>query len=444
MNGLEQIYPLLLLHLCEYDDKNVLDCLPDITSQHAFVYGPMTRKTILHIHSFIDNNYLKKVFWKVEGGIYQDCIEFENILKNPQIHLFFDEPIEKMAMACAQASENLDFSHYCFTNCANEKLDFDQFNLLYVLDYYYINEKKGFCHIAKNILTNLKEHHEWYDLKHAKEAFKGHPLIIVGAGSSLDRHLSFLKQQASKIPIMAIGSAIAICHDKGIQACFGVACCPNKLSYERLKNKNNCRILFSQPRSHPGILNAFQGKKVILNQTSSFGFSHLNQILGHCPISEMLPIGSTTVASLALAIATYLGFGPIIFCGVDLAYGDKDYAAELSSPLKQQRFYPEILAFEELAQRNFQKIYSLEPLKGFQHIEEISHPQLMKFCSLYKGQEELKLDEVFKKKQLDLTNYVQSIKNLDGDSSLIQEEVLNFLTDLQKQEFMNQFLPAEF
>lgn len=422
MSFIHKKYPLLLLHLASNNSDDGPISLDPIENLHCFIYGPLIKQTLAHVKRFISTNNKRKIFWKVTSGNYQDCQEFDELFAKDNILLFFEEPIEVMAMECARHSSSLDFRHYFFAS-SDYLRDFSQkISTLYVLDYYYLAEKKTFKEIAAHIVSNLNDHHDWHHLKGAKDAFLDHPLILMGAGSSLDDHITFLRSQVSFVPKMALGSALGICHDEGIKCDFGVISCPSHEAFIRLGGKINPKVLFTQPRTHSLLLKSSKGKKVMLNQTSSFGFKELNALLGDCPISNHLPMGSTTVASLGLMIAIYLGFSPIITCGIDLKYLNKAYAGSITSSLSESRFKPEIIALETIACTHPNRIFRLGSGQLFNNIQELNEQEVFKLICSDKSQDLELLCDVFQSYECDFSSYLEKLK----DQEFANSEIGNF------------------
>lgn len=416
-------YPLLWLQLVSFDTIEDPISLEPLEKLHCFIFGPLIKQTLAHVKSYISENHKTKVFWKVTSGNYDDCQEFDELFANDNIMLFFEEPIEVMAMECARHSSSLDFKHYFFASSDSLKSISEKLTTLYVLDYYYLAEKKGFQEIASHIVQNLNDHHQWHHLKEAKDAFTAHPLILIGAGSSLNDHMKFLQSQGSCVPKMAVGSALGICYDEGIRCDFGVISCPSHEALKRLEGKINPRVLFAQPRTHCLLLKSYNGKKVMLNQTASFGFKELNALLGDCPISNHLPIGSTTVASLGLMIAIYLGFSPIITCGIDLKYLQKAYAGSITSSLSESRFEPEIFAIETIACNHPNRIFRLGKGKLFDHIQELNEQEAENLICSYKRQDLEPLYDVFPAYESDFCSYLEKLK----DHEFANSEIGQFL-----------------
>lgn len=395
---------------------------PSFEHRYCFIYGPLDKRIFLEVQRRLNQDPRSQMFWKVTGGNYQEACEFDHLFEGSQVHLFIEEPLEIMAIECAKNTSELDFAHYFFTQQEQLKGFSEQLTSLYIFDYYYLNEKKSLPVLAEHIIKNLKDSKKWSHLKKAQRVFKNTPLIILGAGPSFDENVPFLKAQLAHIPKMAIGSALGLCYDREIEIDFGVMCCPSEESYQRLHGKIKCDLLFALLRTHAELLSSYQGKKVILNQSASFGFDYLNKLLGDCPIT--LPIGASTSASLAIMIAIYLGFNPIITCGIDLKYGKKSYSGEIKTSRYEQRFYPEILAFEEISRKYRSQIFRLGEGSFCENIKEMTVQQIF---DLIKDSQDLNLKkslEVFEPYTCDFEAYLQELKN---NQDFLNQEILAFV-----------------
>jgi Protein of unknown function DUF115 len=440
---LDSKYPLLFLQLLSLNDELIKQDLPSLNKTYSFIYGPLEQKTLMHVKSHLEKNASYKVFWKVTGGNIHDAYEFDSLFQDSSVHLFIDEPLEIMAMRCAEVSSDLDFEHYFFTE-SHQLYEFAKdLSFMYIIDFYYLNEKKGMPMLAGHILENLKNAESWTHLKEACDIYKGYPLVLIGAGSSLDSHLEFIKNHLKSVPKMAVGSALSICYDQKQAIDFGVVACPNFLSYERNFAKIDCKVLFSQPRNHSLILNSFLGKKVILNQTATFGFNELNQLLGECPVSDALPESAATVATLGLMIALYLGFDPIITCGIDLKYRQKDYAGHIKSDLSDARFFTEITALEQIASKYPHRIFRLGDDVVFKNIDNVSQTEVLDRLKDFKA---IKLEEGFcrfKPYTCDFKGYLKKLKDSylghDNEQEFAKRELLDFIDETYHQDIFNLF-----
>lgn len=175
-----------------------------------------------------------------------------------------------------------------------------------------------------------------------KNAFRGVPVIICGAGPSLKLAIPLLKKLEGRALVIAGGSTLAALSSHGYQPHFGVAIDPNLEEYHRFQNSFcfECPLLFST-RVFPGIFHTCNGP-----------FGYLRSGIGGAPelwleeelkltdplLGSHLSDESISVTSICLAFAQHIGAGPILLSGVDLAYtGGRRYAEGVTEEKLQMK-----------------------------------------------------------------------------------------------------------
>lgn len=182
------------------------------------------------------------------------------------------------------------------------------------------------------------------NVAHLRRAFYGNglrgvfaniPAIVCGAGPSLTKAIPLLKELDGRAIVIAGGSTIAALSSAGFDPHFGVAIDPNLEEYRRFRNSFSfeCPLLIST-RVCPAIFNTCNGP-----------FGYLRSGIGGAPelwleeelrlleplVGEHLSEESISVTAIAIAFAQYIGCGPILLSGVDLAYTEgKRYALGVS------------------------------------------------------------------------------------------------------------------
>lgn len=174
--------------------------------------------------------------------------------------------------------------------------------------------------------------------------FTGLPLVICGAGPSLERAIPVLKDFAQKAVILAGGSAITVLSNHGIIPHLAMAFDPNDAEFNQLSQGQYFEgaFLFS-PRLHRGVFATCNGPFGYL-QTDTGGFieSFFNKALGLDHRSSYPDLGSEafSVTTLALAWAKLQGFSPIFLAGVDLAYTEgRRYSAGVEESRSKERCF---------------------------------------------------------------------------------------------------------
>lgn len=165
-----------------------------------------------------------------------------------------------------------------------------------------------------------------------RDAFKGIPAILCGAGPSLELGEDFLRKAQDKALLFAGGSAIAALSSKDIPFHFGMALDPNREEYVRLKPAvfpdipllyihRTLPEIFSLFSSPNGYVRSAMGQVVDLWVEEKWGEN--GSLIG-----EDLSDEAMSVTTLLLSLIAHLGCDPIILCGVDLAYvSEKRYAS---------------------------------------------------------------------------------------------------------------------
>jgi len=174
-----------------------------------------------------------------------------------------------------------------------------------------------------------------------KDAFSEMPVIVCGAGPSLQEAIPLLRNLEGRALVIAGGSAIAALSAQGIEPHFGIAVDPNKEEYHRFCNS----FFFEGPlllstRVFPGIFGTCNGPFGYLRSETG-GASELwfEKEIGLTDplLTNHMPEESTCVITLALAFAVHIGAKTITLAGMDLAYtGGKRYAEGVCSDNAKQ------------------------------------------------------------------------------------------------------------
>lgn len=190
--------------------------------------------------------------------------------------------------------------------------------------------------LCDNLFANIYKLSEAFDVGLWKDAFKGVPAIVGGAGPSLDAYQESLRQVSDKALILAGGSTITAFDRLGIFPHLLFAIDPNDEEYERLRYSYQ----FSAPliygnRVQKEVFRFFSGGYGYIRSDTgglfdAFADDHLG-IKNH-GILKHLPEEALSVTTIALMTAIYLGCNPIYFAGVDLSLKkDKRYSGDILS-----------------------------------------------------------------------------------------------------------------
>ena len=256
----------------------------------------------------------------------------EKYLLHPQIHLMMpfeaavcDQnfcmdcasqfPVNQLAVLALEKDKDLTFEKFVLEIKRASTLSFARFCEDYRRD-----------RILENLLPNFEHLKESFFAHDLKNAFKGKPAIVCGAGPSLKDHIDVLKKVGDQALILAGGSTIAALSNQGVTPHLGFAIDPNECEYPRLK----ASTAFTTPllyglRLHPSVFNTTVGELGYMQTYSSDPLEcHMMEKLGipFEPTGQEFGVEALSVTTIAIGFAHFMGCSPIILAGVDLAYTD--------------------------------------------------------------------------------------------------------------------------
>lgn len=157
-------------------------------------------------------------------------------------------------------------------------------------------------------------------IRDLKNAFKGLPALVVGAGPSLDKHLKQIKQQNDKFVVIAADAALKPLIQAGIRVDYTT-------SIERLNDYQKpffeglgpiSTELVAFPVVLPSQFKLFPGQiRLVYRNYSYFAYFEKNWPKG------ILKCGGST-SHLAVRLADWMGCSKIILIGIDSAYEQKE------------------------------------------------------------------------------------------------------------------------
>jgi hypothetical protein len=187
-------------------------------------------------------------------------------------------------------------------------------------------------YILENVISNFRRIHECFDVSKLKDAFKGKPCIIVGAGPSLNDHLEELKKLNDEVLIFAAGSSISVLANANIKPHMQFAICPTAEEFTRLKFMESYEVplIFGSRLNHNVLYSHAGPLGYVSTETGGLIEEWLEENLKirDLEVLKFLPKESQTIVSIAIAIAIHFGIGPIILLGVDLAYQNNNRYAK--------------------------------------------------------------------------------------------------------------------
>lgn len=172
-----------------------------------------------------------------------------------------------------------------------------------------------------------------------KMEFKDVPAIICGAGPSLEKQITTLRNIGDRSLIIAGGTALNVLNSFDIWPHFGVGIDPTEGEARRfVSNQAYETPIFYHPRIHWRALDNITGRKIYVNGDEEHSLSYwVERQLGFKNVHDMNT--GVSVITFAIAIALALGCNPIIFVGMDLGYTDgRRYSHGLNKSIAEEDF----------------------------------------------------------------------------------------------------------
>lgn len=270
----------------------------------------------------------------VEEGVDRDFV-------NDQVHFRFKLQEKDWEEFVSSLTVEFPYSRILVLEARKSSV-FEELKLLLmrksVLEEAVIAEMLNYHILYQNLSKNFSRLEEAFDVGKLKDAFKGMPAILCGAGPSLAGIKEALKRSENKALILAGGSGITALGAMNIDAHFIYALDPNFEEFTRLAWQTQVRApLISAPRVHPHIFYAHAGPLGYFPTGTGGGLEAFLEkelsITDH-KILEGLSEEALSVITIALMTAIYFGCNPICLAGIDLAYtGGQRYAPGIISDL---------------------------------------------------------------------------------------------------------------
>lgn len=302
-------------------------------AQVIFIYGLGLSGPYFQLQSFLNSSESNKIVFLEDDPEaicnFLNTSHARQVLQSKQVFIEFLH------------DEEVFFEKYIVSHCEFVKLPskdntyFQAFKERYLqqttLRFALMQDRLYGNQILDNFLRNIKILPSCFYVNLLKNAFASVPVIVCGAGPSLNDLIPVLKQLSKNAIIIAAGSAIPALSAKNVFFHFAVAIDPNLEEYRRLRNNtalNTC--LLTSLRVHPDVF-----------QTCSGPFGYMRAGVGGILevwleeelqlnerfIGEDLSSETMSVTGVCIALAEYLGAKNIYLCGVDLAYvNEKRYA----------------------------------------------------------------------------------------------------------------------
>lgn len=175
-----------------------------------------------------------------------------------------------------------------------------------------------------NIMKNFSEVENALTIHPLKGFLKGHAAVFIGAGPSLNDHISFLNQYQNDFFLMAADAAVKPLLKNGIVPHMVVSTertSGTKYLFDHLP-KDFSAPLLTLPSLYPVSWESYPGEKILLRRTATFG-SWLWPDLEECAV----PLG---VCPTGFSILDYFGCSKVYLIGNEFAYDQQNQTTHAS------------------------------------------------------------------------------------------------------------------
>jgi len=313
--GLGYIYEYLLPWLDKNKKRNLIFLEDDLEVIYYFLQTERATRILQdpRVAFFTFNDYS------------EDYIRFQNLLS-----AYIDTKVDFLALPL-YASKKAAKSYGLYINIL-----YDQSQMTMLLNEY-LTGQAGFM---SNFYRNLFYLPNSYLAHGMFQQFKNIPVIICGAGPSIHKNIHLLKTLKDKAVIFAGGSSLNVLNSFGINPHFGIGVDPNREQKHRLMTNDSFHLPYLfRPRVSHEALTFMQGPKIYVSGSDNLIAQWFEKEIG---INIPLLDEGHNVINLCTEIAHRMGFNPIIYVGMDLAYTEvQTYATGITThPLWIEKSHP--------------------------------------------------------------------------------------------------------
>ncbi|KPK33612.1 MAG: hypothetical protein AMS24_00620 [Chlamydiae bacterium SM23_39] len=415
----------------------------------VYVYGLEINDMYFFLKRWIEKKNRDLIFIEEDKDNFFLFLQEEEayeIIKNPNIHIYFKYEDEDLFLD--KIIRNFPLNKIEILNNSEEKkfLKIKE-KILRKVVYHsasFVDSLYSYMNF-KNFKENIKKLNKSFFVNSLKDKFKNIPIIICGAGTSLEKNIDLLKKLDNKALIIAGGSAITALSYHNVFPHFGVVIDPNLEEFERMKKSTFFEIpILYTTRVHKDVLTAFNGALGYF-KSSAGGIEakwiedRLN-IKGEL-IDKKLDREAFSVTTMNLAIAKFLGGNPIILCGVDLSYNE---GRRYCSGVVSNNFFSKNKDLKDCGDIIFEKnnvkgkkvktnlrwIMEADSIssyiKNFKNLNIINVSEGIEL----RGAENRSLKDIFKifKEEIDLKGYIHNLIN----DSYLNLDVKKFFFEIKK------------
>lgn len=302
------------------------DCIePDLRNidlkdvEVLFVLG-LTSK-ISAFRSYLEKPTSRLVFVEDDIAKIRSLIgnkELEDLFLNSRVELKFMHQIDEICFyASSHKTEVLDLDSS--SKQLRQKFIEKQIQIRNTLDNHLC-----FLSIFQNLLSNYSVVNEAFKISGFKGSLSNYPVVVCGAGPSIELNRKDLLDLKRRALIFAVGTGICALKKLGIDPDFFLATDPNNDEFERLKSlKGSKTTLIYTTRLHHKVESLFSGAKIFLPLDES---SSLEEYLNTrfklsdnsiFPKNESFFENSSTAVHACISVLQFMGVKKIFFSGFD-------------------------------------------------------------------------------------------------------------------------------
>jgi len=193
-------------------------------------------------------------------------------------------------------------------------------------------------HWTRQTLGNLSmliHHPSFYTLR---DAFRGLPAVVVSPGPSLDKNIHQLAAHQDRFLIFSPSQSLKVLTHAGIRPHFVLVADSQELSFHFAQiPAESYRNLILLDKCHPSVMRIPAVHRFFCNMAANHFAREIYRMRGEQPIE--LSYGYS-VSNMAVNLALFMGAGPVILMGQDLAFsGDKMYASQAHGGDRQLEYF---------------------------------------------------------------------------------------------------------
>lgn len=169
---------------------------------------------------------------------------------------------------------------------------------------------------VKNFMNHatLNAYRNQFSISTISNSLKGRPFLVIGAGPSLDDHLSWIKENQDHFIIVIVSRVSKVLLQSGIKPDFVVSVDPTYFSYENSREAlllENPAVLINTSYAASNLLSAWPQESVYFNNAFPW-----------IPDELMVKEAEPTVTHIGIQAAYLLGASEVYLVGVDFCFKD--------------------------------------------------------------------------------------------------------------------------